>query len=398
MEDVDASLKASSQSLGPRKDLWTLAKEAKEREKKAAGPSANIDRDDGYESTVVVVGNKQCGKTTLIHRLRSKDDVPTPTVALEYRFARSTRGTVKDIAHIWELAGGTHLSGLLDIPVTESNIHLVTFVIVLDLSHPAEAIRILEHFIERIDDRSRLIMLGLEQRGSKRPKGMKVFAYKKYGQDNPDLTRAVMNVLPVPLVIIGSKYDVFRDMEPEKKKLVARFLRFIAHTHGASLVFVSNKDDLSNAKARRLLNHHAFRSSPHQEFSFDYNKPLCISAGLDSLAQIGMPPSESGGQDNLGKQHQVAHYDSWKRDFDRYFPPASGPEEVDESELAFDKYPEPAIDSLRAQKDDELQKIRKLAEKKGISKEALAQMMGLSSKNGPSSKAYSRSRATLAGQ
>ena len=64
-------------------------------------------------------------------------------------------------------------------------------------------------------------------------------------------------------------------------------------------------------------------------------KRTLIFLGLDSLAQIGMPPSESGGQDNLGKQHQVAHYDSWKRDFDRYFPPASGPGKICFSYLLF---------------------------------------------------------------
>ena len=45
-----------------------------------------------------------------------------------------------------------------------------------------------------------------------------------------------------------SPFLIFISLLREKKKLVARFLRFIAHTHGASLVFVSNKDDLSNAK------------------------------------------------------------------------------------------------------------------------------------------------------
>ncbi|KAI9348765.1 hypothetical protein DFJ73DRAFT_960173 [Zopfochytrium polystomum] len=336
-----------------RKDIWTLAKEAKEsRDKK--NPSAAAE--DGYETTMVVVGNSQCGKSTLIHRLRNKDDAPTPTVALEYRFARSTRGTIKDVAHIWELAGGTQLAGLMDIPVSEANIHLITFVVVVDLSQPAEAISVLEFYMDRIAARVKTILDGLEQRGSKRPKGMKAFALKRFGQDHPDLSSDVMNILPVPLVVIGSMYDRFRDLEPERKKLVTKFLRYMAHTRGASLLFVSLKDENANAKARKLLNHHAFRSSPLVEFTFDHNKAVTITAGQDALAQIGPAPSEAG-RDTMGK-YNYSRYSTWRKDFDSIFPQrATGNEAIN---LEFEKYPEPTIDAMRTQKDEELQKLRRL--------------------------------------
>ncbi|KAJ3331380.1 Cytoplasmic dynein 2 light intermediate chain 1, partial [Blyttiomyces sp. JEL0837] len=168
-----------------KKDIWTLVKEAKDREsKKAPG------------------GGSQ------------SHDAPTPTVALEYRFARSTRGTTKDVAHIWELAGGTFLADLMDIPVSESNIHLTTFVVVADLSEPAEAVHLLAYFLERIEKRTSAILDNLEQRGSKRPKALRAFALKKFGNDHPDFATQVMRILPVPVVIIGSKYDVFRNVEP----------------------------------------------------------------------------------------------------------------------------------------------------------------------------------------
>ena len=68
--------------------------------------------------------------------MNAKEETPTPTVALEYTFGRKSRplSSLKDVAHIWELAGGSTLSKLLEIPLSESNIHSCAFVLALDLS------------------------------------------------------------------------------------------------------------------------------------------------------------------------------------------------------------------------------------------------------------------------
>ena len=64
------------------------------------------------------------------------EETPSPTVALEYTFGRKSRpmSSIKDVTNIWELAGGAMLSKLVDIPLTESNIHTSAFVLALDLS------------------------------------------------------------------------------------------------------------------------------------------------------------------------------------------------------------------------------------------------------------------------
>ncbi|KAI8611846.1 hypothetical protein BC830DRAFT_1139374 [Chytriomyces sp. MP71] len=326
-----------------RKDIWNLALKYRK------GTSTTQQQaDEGVETTIMVVGNKQAGKSSLIHRLQNKGDIPPPTTALEYRFARSTRGTIKDISHIWELAGGTHLTDLIDIPVNESNIHLTTFVIVIDLSEPADALPLLEHFLDKIQARAKKVLDGLESRGSKRPKGLRAFASKKYGPDHPDIKSDAMYICPVPIVIVGAKYDLYRDIEPEKRKLFCKTLRFLAHTQGASLAFANLNDETSSVKVKRILNHHAFRSNPLLEMSHDYNKPIVITAGQDAFSQIGVPPSEAA-KDAVGKQ-AFAGYDKWRNDFDRYFPQKratlSNLEAID-----FSKYGEPRVDAMRAQKE-----------------------------------------------
>ena len=45
----------------------------------------------------------------------------------------------------------------------------------------------------------------------------------------------LLDPLPVPLAIVGAKYDLYQDFDPEKKKIISKSLRFMAHIHGASL-------------------------------------------------------------------------------------------------------------------------------------------------------------------
>ena len=50
----------------------------------------------------------------------------------------------------------------------------------------------------------------------------------------------MMDPFPIPLVIIGGKYDEFQDFDSEKRKIICKTLRFVAHSHGAHLQ-VGNK-------------------------------------------------------------------------------------------------------------------------------------------------------------
>lgn len=88
------------------------------------------------------------------------------------------------------------------------------------------------------------------------------------------------------MVILGGKYDkfqvikseylynekknknrfliiyFFQDFEPEKKKIICRSLRYVAHTLGASLQFYSLYDIALVKKTKDMLRHLAFGSAP----------------------------------------------------------------------------------------------------------------------------------------
>uniref|UniRef100_A0A0M3HFG1 Cytoplasmic dynein 2 light intermediate chain 1 n=1 Tax=Ascaris lumbricoides TaxID=6252 RepID=A0A0M3HFG1_ASCLU len=58
-----------------------------------------------HESYILICGSKNCGKSQMILRFLDRNENTKPTIALEYTYGRRTRGTVKDVAHIWELGG-----------------------------------------------------------------------------------------------------------------------------------------------------------------------------------------------------------------------------------------------------------------------------------------------------
>lgn len=292
------------------KDIWTLIKEANQRVKK--GEKAE---EAGLESLLLFVGGKQCGKSTLISRFLDKgcihltsDDTPSPSVALEYTFGRRTRGAngIKDVSHIWELgtvyvteAGATSLSDLINIPLNEANIHIASLAICVDLSKPEESLQLLKHFFDKTGARVDKILEGLESRGSKRPKALRHHAWTRFGADHPDKLfiiygREHVKPFVIPVAIIGTKYDSLSKMESERRKLLCKTLRFIAHSNGASLLFVTTKDEVSIAKVayiiliqcRQLISHHAFKAATFKTMVMEHTKPLAIVAGFSLLIKV----------------------------------------------------------------------------------------------------------------
>nr|CAD7425879.1 unnamed protein product [Timema monikensis] len=185
-------------------------------------------------------------------------------------------------------------------------------------------------------------------------------AWDRVGRDNTD--KDFMDPFPIPLIILGGKYDIFQDFDPEKKKVMCRCLRYVAHTLGATLQFYSVKDTGLVKKAKDLLSHHGFGTNPLKSISQDYNKPLLIPAGSDSMDQIGGLGSSKG---LLGNKGPGSALDRWKHTFTKHFPQEVSEKSVMPEDPAKDmNFIEPTIDFLRSQKDDELERYRQEAERK----------------------------------
>ena len=66
--------------------------------------------------------------------------------------------------------------------------------------------------------------------------------------------------LNVPVVVYGSKYDVFGSLELEKMKWLCRGLRYFAHSNGCDLVFGSNKEKGFN-DAKSIIYRHLYTTT-----------------------------------------------------------------------------------------------------------------------------------------
>lgn len=311
------------------------------------------------------MGSKAGGKTSILLRCLDRDEPSKPTLALEYTFGRRARGhnTPKDIAHIWELGGGTSLSDLVQIPITPASIRSLSVVLILDLSKPNLLWGTMEKLLQAAQARLEKMFSQTQQAEKSKP-GAKnqmpgLSKARVLPKDHPD--RELISPFPVPLLIIGSKYDVFQDFDSDKKKVVSKTLRFMAHYYAASLIFTSIKSETLMSKTKSFFSHLAFGLDKGKTVSIDSNKPLIIPAGSDTFSQIGSPPSADV---DITSLHAKNPKDLWKKVYERVFPQESTSEQRELKDPAKDpQYSEPQIDAMRAQKDQELEQYKRNAAK-----------------------------------
>uniref|UniRef100_A0A8C5T568 Cytoplasmic dynein 2 light intermediate chain 1 n=1 Tax=Malurus cyaneus samueli TaxID=2593467 RepID=A0A8C5T568_9PASS len=260
------------------------------------------------------------GKTTIILRCLEREESPKPTLALEYTFGRRARrhNTPKDVAHFWELGGGTLLAELIRIPITCHNIRSFAVVLVLDLSKPNELWTTMESLLQVTRNHVNKILTKLEKTNPEVAAEIKQRMWNDLKRDHP-VKSSNCNILDFFLTSMF-QYQLFQEFDSEIRKIISKTLRFVSHYHGASLVFTSKSEALL-LKARALINHLAFGYDKSKSMSVDPSKPLFIPAGLDSMSQIGPPPAPDS---DLGKMRANTPLELWKKVFEKTFPPKVG--------------------------------------------------------------------------
>ncbi|XP_070772428.1 cytoplasmic dynein 2 light intermediate chain 1 [Enoplosus armatus] len=317
------------------------------------------------ERSVFLMGSKAGGKTSILLRCLDRDEPSKPTLALEYTFGRRARGhnTPKDIAHLWELGGGISLSDLVQIPITPASIRSLSVILILDLSKPNTLWGTMEKLLQAAQAQLEKVSSQAQQAQKTKP-GAKHqtpvhSAARVLPKDYPD--RELISPFPVPLLIIGSKYDIFQELDSEKRKVVSKTLRFVAHYYAASLIFTNIKSESLMSKTKSFFSHLAFGLDRGKTMSCDSTKPLVIPAGSDSFSQIGSPPTTDV---DITSLHAKNPKDLWKKVYERVFPQENTSEQRELKDPAKDpQYSEPQIDAMRAQKDQELEQYKKNAAK-----------------------------------
>ncbi|GMH33018.1 hypothetical protein BSKO_00852 [Bryopsis sp. KO-2023] len=252
------------------KSLW-----AKIIEKSRAESRKPDGRPDAF---VFFLGAQRGGKSTLLNRFLYPDrvDIPKPSEGLEYTYARRSRENdheKKDIAHIWEFGGGEDLAcelgGVESVFLGAKQVTTAVVVIVVDLSEPSQVLPELLKWMNLVKQRLGTTFEKLEKRGSKLPEQLRIRARKALYGGNED--RDVVEHSGISVVVAATKYDKFMNQDAELCKVMARTLRYVAHTNGAHLLYLGGLDgkrpaeEQSNLKTkvlldnfRRVLNHLIF--------------------------------------------------------------------------------------------------------------------------------------------
>ncbi|KAK7902072.1 hypothetical protein WMY93_018841 [Mugilogobius chulae] len=297
--------------------LWELAAaDVQKRQSEVGEEDRSV---EPSERTVFLIGSKAGGKTSILYRCLDKDEPPKPTLALEYSFGRRTKGH-NTISFCDSCLGSIKTQYFVGT---------------------------MERLLQAAQDQTEKAFHQAQQKaGSKQTTFVQ--QARILPKDYPD--RELISPFPVPLLIIGSKYDLFQE---------STTLRFIAHYYAASLIFTSIKSESLMSKTKSFFSHFAFGVDKGKTVSTDSTKPLMIPAGADSFSQIGTPPTS-----DVTSLHAKNPKDLWKKVYECIFPQETVSEQRELKDPAKDpQYSEPQIDAMRAQKDQELEQYKRNAAK-----------------------------------
>ncbi|KAF7996327.1 hypothetical protein HCN44_001959 [Aphidius gifuensis] len=280
------------------------------------------------ERSIIIIGSKGVGKTTMAYRFLEKEEIPKPTIAMDYSFGRKAgKSLVKDVIHIWEVG---HLSSSLisaamtGASLTHSPRH-ITLVIVLDLTSPDVLWSILE---ESLTAARCALKMSFSNDIIEEMKSHRINEIRRSSEKQID---------PFPMKLY---FDL------KKKQIIGRTLRAVTCNLAADLQYYSSKDSGLVRKMKELLSHHGFGNHPVKGCCSDYRQALWIPAGTDSFTAIDFVISSSRPSSIL---------DIIKRNYENEFPQKSKDTEKEfEDPINDPNFNEPIIDRLRLQREEEI--------------------------------------------
>lgn len=296
----------------------------------------------------------------MIHRFLKVNEDPKPTVGLDYRYGRRERQgdfAKRDVAHVWELGGGHQFSELLNVCITPENLTTTCVVIVLDLAVPEGVYHSAYVWLQAVQERARNVLEEIAKTKPGLARRIKEQAAKRFGN-----VADGVNVVPVKTILAVTKWDQFSHVDAELKKIMGRSLRHLAHTNGAGVVYTStaSEDATLMSRFKAVLNNAVFGAPPPKGAVSDHNKPLFVMSGADSLEKIGKPPSST-----------------WASSFSSVFGAPPGGVEAATQLPPVDeegRYHEATVDSMRAQKNEELERYRKASARRSRAAQELTEV------------------------
>lgn len=145
------------------------------------------------EAFVLFAGGRAAGKSSLVASFlgTGRPDSSASSSALEYAFGRksgaSARDAAKVVAHCWELAGGTKLRTLTQVPLTTQRLPNATVVLAASLAAPAAVLPLLLKWLPLLRARCTECVAKLRRKSSRHATALEARALKRVvGDGHPD--------------------------------------------------------------------------------------------------------------------------------------------------------------------------------------------------------------------
>jgi hypothetical protein len=268
----------------PVVDLWSKADALR---KAQAAPAAAAEDKSG-DTTVAFIGAQGSGKSTLWSLFLGKQGASAfsvqPDTLLDYKIAKIPSATAPSgsaTAHFWEVGGGRRLAPLLEHVLTPDNIASAHVFVVVDLSKPFYALEHAAFWIERIRARIHAVFGMLAEAKSPVPSRL-VAATQARLASHPD--RSSLKPLPVPVTIVGSKYDLIlasAASSPDRVRIPVAYLRALAHRSGCGVICTSAAASTQSAAALK-----ARAAGRVGTLATDALTAVAVAPGQDSLSAL----------------------------------------------------------------------------------------------------------------
>lgn len=262
------------------RDLWSLI-EAEHETSTVSTSSAAV---------VLFTGDQSCGKSTIIQSFLKPNVTkePKPTFALEYSFARkkaaSNNPAGKTVAHIWELGGEINNPGFYDIAITPRTITDASIAICIDLSKPQNVFLTLKTHMDLLKNmiRRRISELQTMEASSPIIQALRNYAARPLGEH---VDTSKLKLFELPIFFISTKFDLFKNLPLQDRRLVYQIIRFFANYYGATIITSSN-DASQKDTLRGIISNICFQNTIKTIYEVAPEKPLFVSPGQDTFESI----------------------------------------------------------------------------------------------------------------
>jgi len=224
---------------------------------------------DRLESrTLVILGDRNCGKTTLIAKLQGIDiSEAGKGIALDYSFLDIYTTTDQDDEpttrlNVWQLEGEEEHKDLLKFCLNPSTIANSMILIVLDFSQPWNLVISLKRWLKIVEEHVSELIKQLPSGTIEDLKNYQIFDFQSYNESN------------ISSFSGHSTKNIKKKKQVDEQTLLPLAPGVLTHNIGIPIAVVCNKSDVS----MQLEKEYSYKES-HFDFIHQYIRRICLSYG-----------------------------------------------------------------------------------------------------------------------